>query len=39
MVNSSRAIIYASKDADFAEVAREEAFKIQEEMKHILGNY
>ncbi|UMY64487.1 MULTISPECIES: orotidine-5'-phosphate decarboxylase [unclassified Flavobacterium] len=39
LVNSSRAIIYASKEADFAERAREEAFRIQEEMRHILANY
>ncbi len=39
LVNSSRAIIYASNGADFAEAAREEAFKIQNEMKNILANY
>lgn len=37
LINSSRAIIYASKEADFAEVAKEEAFKIQEEMENILA--
>lgn len=39
LVNSSRGIIYASKESDFAEKAREEAFKIQEEMRTILFNY
>jgi orotidine-5'-phosphate decarboxylase len=39
LVNSSRAIIYASTESDFAEKAREEAFKIQEEMKTILAKY
>jgi orotidine-5'-phosphate decarboxylase len=37
LVNSSRGIIYASKEADFAVAAREEANKIQQEMKQILG--
>ena len=36
LINSSRAIIYASKGPDFAEKAREEALKIQEEMEAIL---
>jgi len=36
LVNSSRAIIYASNGADFAEKAREEALKIQQEMEGIL---
>ena len=39
LINSSRAIIYASEESDFAEVAREEAFKIQAEMKSILNKY
>ena len=39
LINSSRAIIYASNGADFAEAAREAAFKIQNEMKNILANY
>ena len=39
LINSSRAIIYASEEADFAEIAREEAFKIQMEMKNILNKY
>lgn len=38
LVNSSRGIIYASNGADFAEKAREEALKIQLEMKEILSN-
>jgi orotidine-5'-phosphate decarboxylase len=36
LVNSSRNIIYASKKTDFAEKAREEAGKMQGEMKEIL---
>ncbi|MFY7743133.1 MAG: orotidine-5'-phosphate decarboxylase [Flavobacterium sp.] len=36
LINSSRGIIYASNGSDFAEKAREEALKIQEEMKEIL---
>ncbi len=36
LVNSSRGIIYASKGADFAEKAREEALKIQREMEALL---
>lgn len=36
LVNSSRGIIYASKGADFAEKAREEALKMQQEMEEIL---
>lgn len=36
LVNSSRNIIYASKENDFAEKAREEALKIQVEMEKIL---
>ena len=36
LINSSRGIIYASNGSDFAEKAREEAIKIQEEMKEIL---
>lgn len=38
LVNSSRAIIYASNGLDFAEKARQEAMKIQQEMKEILKN-
>jgi len=36
LINSSRAIIYASKGTDFAEKAREEALKMQQEMEEIL---
>lgn len=38
LINSSRAIIYASKGGDFAEKAREEALKVQQEMQTILGS-
>jgi orotidine-5'-phosphate decarboxylase len=36
LINSSRGIIYASNGEDFAEKAREEAFKLQQEMDEIL---
>jgi orotidine-5'-phosphate decarboxylase len=36
LINSSRGIIYASNQNDFAEKAREEALKIQQEMEEIL---
>lgn len=36
LINSSRGIIYASKEANFAEKARVEALKIQQEMAAIL---
>ncbi|MGY0037848.1 orotidine-5'-phosphate decarboxylase [Pedobacter sp. NJ-S-72] len=36
LVNSSRGIIYAGKGEDFAEKAREEALKLQQEMQVIL---
>jgi orotidine-5'-phosphate decarboxylase len=36
LINSSRAIIYASNGTNFAEKAREEALKIQQEMETIL---
>lgn len=36
LINSSRAIIYASNGEDFALKAREEALKLQQEMKEIL---
>jgi orotidine-5'-phosphate decarboxylase len=36
LINSSRAIIYASKGTDFAEKAREEASKMQQEMAALL---
>jgi len=38
LINSSRAIIYASKGTDFAEKAREEALKMQQEMEGIIKN-
>ncbi|OCB75312.1 orotidine 5'-phosphate decarboxylase [Flavobacterium piscis] len=37
LVNSARAIIYASKGTDFAEKAREEALLVQKEMEEILS--
>ena len=37
LINSSRAIIYASNGTDFAEKAREEALKMQQEMEEILA--
>jgi orotidine-5'-phosphate decarboxylase len=37
LINSSRAIIYASNGNDFAEVARAEALKMQQEMEEIIG--
>ncbi len=37
LVNSSRGIIYASNQADFAEKAREEALKLRNEMQIILN--
>ena len=36
IVNSSRQILYASKDADFAAAARREAEKVQADMETIL---
>jgi len=36
IVNSSRKIIYASNGEDFAERAREEALKMQLEMKELI---
>jgi len=38
LVNSARAIIYASKETDFAEKAREEALTVQREMEDILNS-
>ena len=38
LVNSSRNIIYASKETDSAEKAREEALKVQSEMKALLSS-
>jgi orotidine-5'-phosphate decarboxylase len=37
LINSSRAIIYASNEIDFAEKARAEATKVQKEMQQIMG--
>jgi orotidine-5'-phosphate decarboxylase len=37
LINSSRAIIYASNGTDFAEKARTEALQVQQEMQAILG--
>ena len=39
LVNSSRGIIYASNGNDFAQAARKEAQKLQEEMKGLLEKY
>ncbi len=39
LVNSSRGIIYASAEKDFAKVARKEAHILQEEMKGLLERY
>jgi orotidine-5'-phosphate decarboxylase len=39
LVNSSRSIIYASKTEDFAEKAREEALKLQQEMSVLLEEH
>jgi len=39
LINSSRAIIYASKGDDFAQKAREEAMKMQNEMETILSTF
>ena len=38
LINSSRGIIYASDGEDFAEKAREEAMKLQQEMEEIIHN-
>jgi len=37
LVNSARAIIYASKGTDFSEKAREEALAVQQEMESIIS--
>jgi orotidine-5'-phosphate decarboxylase len=39
LVNSSRAIIYASAEKDFAQVASQEAQKVQQEMSLYLAKY
>ena len=36
LINSSRGIIYAGNDKNFAEAAQNEAFNLQQEMKEIL---
>lgn len=36
LINSSRGIIYASNQKDFAEAARNEALKLQSEMRILL---
>ncbi|NLP58061.1 orotidine-5'-phosphate decarboxylase [Lutibacter sp. B1] len=36
LINSSRGIIYAGNDENFAEAAQEEAYKLQQEMEQIL---
>lgn len=38
LINSSRGIIYAGQGKDFAERARAEALKLQQEMEQILNN-
>jgi len=38
IVNSSRSIIYASNNSDFAQKAQNEAMKIQMEMEKYLNN-
>ncbi|MEO6904696.1 MAG: orotidine-5'-phosphate decarboxylase [Bacteroidia bacterium] len=39
LVNSSRGIIYASETENFADIARDEAMKLQQEMKFLLEQY
>lgn len=39
LVNSSRGIIYAGNDENFAEAARSAALKIQKEMRILLGEF
>lgn len=39
LVNSARAIIYASSGKDFAEVAAKESYKVQHEMETYLDRY
>jgi orotidine-5'-phosphate decarboxylase len=39
LVNSSRAILYADSSADFANAAREEAKKLQQQMSTMLTKY
>ena len=37
LINSSRGILYASKQVDFAEAAAEKASELQAQMAEILG--
>ena len=37
LINSSRGIIYAGNDQNFAESAKKEALKLQQEMEQILN--
>jgi orotidine-5'-phosphate decarboxylase len=37
LVNSSRGIIFASKEEDFAEVAREKSLELQKQMEKLLS--
>jgi orotidine-5'-phosphate decarboxylase len=39
LINSSRGIIFASKEKDFAKKAEEKALEIQQEMQVILNTY
>jgi orotidine-5'-phosphate decarboxylase len=39
LVNSARAIIYASAEKDFAQQAGKEASKVQQEMSRYLDKY
>lgn len=39
LVNATRSIVYASSGLDFAEKAREEALKLQQEMRVLLEKY
>jgi orotidine-5'-phosphate decarboxylase len=39
LVNASRSILYASSGTDFADKAREEALKMQQEMAALLYQY
>jgi orotidine-5'-phosphate decarboxylase len=38
LVNSSRAILYASSGEDYAAAARQEALKVQKQMEDCLKN-
>jgi len=39
LINSARAIIYASPEKDFANIARKEAYKVQQQMTGFLDEY